>query len=100
MSAFERVVKSVVQELDRPGELVPVDSLRSSTSFQPYCLLARRPPGSRFWRPRYKGINLSIKDILEPDVPEPGTEGGPGAEPVVQDPDAPPPTQPPGPQAL
>ncbi|XP_059528442.1 gasdermin-D isoform X1 [Myotis daubentonii] len=71
MSAFERVVKSVVQELDRPGELVPVDSLRSSTSFQPYCLLARRPPGSRFWRPRYKGTNLSIKDILEPDDPEP-----------------------------
>lgn len=78
MSAFERVVKSVVQELDRPGELVPVDSLWSSTSFQPYCLLARRSPGSRFWRPRYKGINLSIRDILEPDDPEPGTEGGPG----------------------
>ncbi|XP_015426877.1 PREDICTED: gasdermin-D isoform X2 [Myotis davidii] len=74
MSAFERVVKSVVQELDRPGELVPVDSLRSSTSFQPYCLLARRPPGSRFWRPRYKGINLSIKDILEPDDPEPAVQ--------------------------
>ncbi|EPQ07012.1 Gasdermin-D [Myotis brandtii] len=74
MSAFERVVKSVVQELDRRGELVPVDSLRSSTSFRPYCLLARRPPGSPFWRPRYKGINLSIKDILEPDDPEPAVQ--------------------------
>ncbi|XP_070248577.1 gasdermin-D [Myotis yumanensis] len=74
MSAFERVVKSVVQELDRSGELVPVDSLRSSTSFQPYCLLARRPPGSPFWRPRYRGINLSIKDILEPDDPEPAVQ--------------------------
>lgn len=49
-------------------------SLRSSTSFQPYCLLARRPPSSRFWRPRFKGINLSIRDILEPSDPEPAVQ--------------------------
>ncbi|XP_045437193.1 gasdermin-D [Pipistrellus kuhlii] len=73
-SAFEQVVKSVVQELDQGRELVPVDSLRSSTSFQPYCLLGRRPPSSWFWRSHYRGINLSLRDILEPSDPEPDTQ--------------------------
>ncbi|XP_054564561.1 gasdermin-D isoform X2 [Eptesicus fuscus] len=73
-SAFEQVVKSVVQELDQSRELVPVGSLRSSTSFQPYCLLGRRPPSSWFWRARYRGINLSLRDILEPDDPEPDVQ--------------------------
>ncbi|XP_036137274.1 gasdermin-D isoform X1 [Molossus molossus] len=73
-SAFERVVKSVVRELDHSGELIPVDSLRSSTSFQPYCLLSRRRSSSWFWRPRYTRVNLSIRDILEPDAPEPAVE--------------------------
>nr|XP_060467539.1 gasdermin-D [Panthera onca] len=81
-STFERVVKSVVRELDPKGDLIPVDSLRSSTSFRPYCLLGRKLSSSWFWKPRYKCLNLSIKDILEPDAPEPGTllgteSGGP-----------------------
>ncbi|KAL2767333.1 gasdermin-D, partial [Daubentonia madagascariensis] len=60
------------------GELIPVDSLRSSTGFRPYCLVSRKPSSSWFWRPRYKCVNLSIKDILEPDAPEPDLEcGGP-----------------------
>lgn len=71
-SAFEKVVRSVVRELDHK-ELTPVDSLRSSASFQPYSLLSRKPLSSRFWRPRYMCVNLSIRDILEPDMPEPGT---------------------------
>ena len=70
-SAFERVVKSVGLELDQSRELVPVHSLQSSTSFQPYRLLSRKP-SSRFFR-RYSYVNLSIRDILEPDTPEPGT---------------------------
>ncbi|XP_016075669.1 PREDICTED: gasdermin-D [Miniopterus natalensis] len=73
-SAFERVVKSVVRELDHSGELIPVDSLRSSTNFQPYCLLGRKPSSSWFWRPRYTCVNLSIRDILEPNDPEPAVE--------------------------
>lgn len=77
-SAFERVVKSVVRELDQSRELTPVDSLRSSTSFQPYCLLRRKRSSSWFWRPRYTSVNLSIRDILEPDAPEPGTPPGLG----------------------
>ncbi|XP_025727040.1 gasdermin-D isoform X3 [Callorhinus ursinus] len=73
-SAFEGVIKSVVRELDHSGELIPVDSLRSSTSFQPYYLLGRRCSRSWFWKPRYKSINLSIRDILEPDAPEPAVK--------------------------
>ncbi|XP_036904827.1 gasdermin-D isoform X2 [Sturnira hondurensis] len=71
-SAFEQVVKSVGLELDQNRELVPVYSLQNSASFQPYCLLSRKP-GSRFFR-RYTCVNLSIRDILEPDVPEPAVE--------------------------
>ncbi|XP_008054914.2 gasdermin-D [Carlito syrichta] len=73
-SAFVGVVRSVLRELDHKGELIPVDSLRNSTSFRPYCLLGRRPSSSWFWRPPYKCVNLSIKDILEPDAPEPGLQ--------------------------
>ncbi|XP_039701917.1 gasdermin-D [Pteropus medius] len=73
-SAFEGVVRSVVRELDRSRELIPVDSLRTSTSYQPYCLVGRKPSSSWFWRPRYTCVNLSIKDILEPDAPEPAVE--------------------------
>ncbi|XP_045037562.2 gasdermin-D isoform X2 [Desmodus rotundus] len=71
-SAFERVVKSVGLELDQSRELVPVHSLQSSASFQPYRLLSRKP-SSRFFR-RYSYVNLSIRDILEPDTPEPAVE--------------------------
>uniref|UniRef100_A0A452RBY6 Gasdermin D n=1 Tax=Ursus americanus TaxID=9643 RepID=A0A452RBY6_URSAM len=73
-SAFEGVIRSVVRELDHGGDLIPVDSLQSSTSFQPYCLLGRKLSRSWFWKPRYKCINLSIRDILEPDAPEPAVK--------------------------
>uniref|UniRef100_A0A671FEM9 Gasdermin D n=1 Tax=Rhinolophus ferrumequinum TaxID=59479 RepID=A0A671FEM9_RHIFE len=73
-SAFEGVVKSVVRELDHSGELIPTSSLRNSTSFQPYCLLGRKSSSSWFWRPRYVCVNLSIRDILEPNIPEPAVE--------------------------
>ncbi|KAF0883094.1 GSDMD protein, partial [Crocuta crocuta] len=73
-SVFEGVAKSVVREVDPKGGLTVVDSLRSSTSFRPYCLLARKLSSSWFWKPRYKCLNLSIRDILEPDAPEPDVE--------------------------
>ncbi|XP_005395831.1 PREDICTED: gasdermin-D isoform X2 [Chinchilla lanigera] len=75
-SAFESVVRSVVQELDPRRELIPVDSLQNSTSFRPYSLLRRKPPSSWFWKPRYSCVDLSIKDILDPDAPEPDLEHG------------------------
>ncbi|XP_066235760.1 gasdermin-D [Saccopteryx leptura] len=73
-SAFEKVVKSVVRELDHSRELVPVNSLQRSTSFQPYCLLSRKSAVSRFWTPRYTSLNVSITDILEPNTPAPAVE--------------------------
>ncbi|XP_017367031.1 gasdermin-D isoform X1 [Cebus imitator] len=77
-SAFEWLVRRVIQELDHGGDLIPVTSLQSSTGFKPYCLLVRKPASSWFWKPRYKHVNLSIKDILEPDAPEPVLQhGGP-----------------------
>nr|XP_013001158.1 gasdermin-D isoform X3 [Cavia porcellus] len=75
-SAFEDVVRRVIWELDRSGKLIPVDSLQNSSSFRPYSLLRRKPPSSWFWKPRYSSVNLSIKDILEPDVPVPDLECG------------------------
>ncbi|XP_052603414.1 gasdermin-D [Peromyscus californicus insignis] len=73
-SAFEEVVKSAIKELDCRGELIPVDSLRNSTSFRPYSLLSRKLSSSWFWKSRYKCVNLSIKDILDPNAPEPEPE--------------------------
>lgn len=74
-SAFETVVKSVIKEVSgSKGDLIPVDCLRNSTSFRPYCLLSRKLPSSWFWKPRYTCVNLSIKDILEPNAPEPEPE--------------------------
>ncbi|XP_059251287.1 gasdermin-D isoform X3 [Mustela nigripes] len=70
-STFEGVVKRVIRELDHGGKLIPMDSLQSSAGFQPYCLLRRKLPMSRFQKVRYTGINLSIRDILEPGAPEP-----------------------------
>lgn len=75
-SAFESMVKSVVREVDPKSGLIPVDSLRSSSSLQPYSLLGRKLSSSWFWKPPYKCLNLSIRDILEPDAPEPAVERG------------------------
>ncbi|EHH64470.1 hypothetical protein EGM_17684 [Macaca fascicularis] len=71
-SAFEWVVRRVVQELDHSGELIPMTSPKDSPGFQPYFLVFRKPSSSWFWKLCYKPLNLSIKDILEPDAPEPG----------------------------
>ncbi|XP_037349647.1 gasdermin-D [Talpa occidentalis] len=77
-SAFEQVVRNTLQELDCGRELVPVRSLGHSASFQPYCLLVKEPCGSVFWKPRFQGVELSIRDILEPDAPEPdAVQAGP-----------------------
>lgn len=75
-SAFAGVVKSVIREVGggSKGELIPVDCLRNSTSFKPYCLLSRKLSRSWFWKPHYTCVNLSIKDILEPSAPEPEPE--------------------------
>ncbi|XP_028639254.1 gasdermin-D-like [Grammomys surdaster] len=74
-SAFERAVKSVIQEVYHGrGDLIPVDCLQNSISFKPYSLLSRKLSSSWFWKPHYTYVNLSIKDILEPSAPEPEPE--------------------------
>nr|XP_034373306.1 gasdermin-D-like [Arvicanthis niloticus] len=74
-SAFEKVAKSVTQEVGGSRrDLIPVDSLWNSITFKPYCLLSRRLSTSWFWKPRYTCVHLSIKDILEPSAPEPEPE--------------------------
>lgn len=73
-SVFVEVVRSVLKEVYHRGELIPVDSLGNSTSFRPYCLLTKKLSSSWFWKSRYRCVNLSIKDILEPNVPEPEPE--------------------------
>nr|XP_045254769.1 gasdermin-D isoform X3 [Macaca fascicularis] len=75
-SAFEWVVRRVVQELDHSGELIPMTSPKDSPGFQPYFLVFRKPSSSWFWKLCYKPLNLSIKDILEPDAPEPDLQRG------------------------
>ncbi|XP_007516119.2 gasdermin-D isoform X4 [Erinaceus europaeus] len=73
-SAFAGVIKNVIRELDRSGGLLPVENLGSSTSFQPYYLLIQKPSSSLFGKPRFACVHLSIKDILEPNAPEPAVE--------------------------
>ncbi|KAM7317190.1 hypothetical protein ACRRTK_023492 [Alexandromys fortis] len=73
-SVFVEVVRSVLKEVYLRGELIPVDSLGNSTSFRPYSLLTKKLSSSWFWKSRYRCVNLSIKDILEPNAPEPEPE--------------------------
>ncbi|XP_074151859.1 gasdermin-D [Sminthopsis crassicaudata] len=70
-STFECAAKNIVKELSKNGELIPVDSLKSSTHFSPYYLVRRKNKSSWFWRPQYVRLNLTLKDILDPSSPEP-----------------------------
>ncbi|XP_068953020.1 gasdermin-D-like [Petaurus breviceps papuanus] len=70
-SAFEWATKNVVRELSRGRELIPVDSLNSSSRFSPYSLLRKKTKSSLFWRSQYVCLNLTLKDILDPSSPEP-----------------------------
>ncbi|XP_072458931.1 gasdermin-D-like isoform X1 [Notamacropus eugenii] len=71
VSAFERATKNVVRQLSRNGELIPVDSLKNSSYFSPYCLVRKKTKSSLFWRSQYACLNLTLKDILDPSSPEP-----------------------------
>ncbi|XP_074059072.1 gasdermin-D [Macrotis lagotis] len=77
-SAFELAAKNVVQELSKDGELIPMDSLKSSAHFSPYYLVRKKKKSTFFWRSQYVCLNLTIKDILDPSSPEPEvTQQGP-----------------------
>ncbi|XP_051827174.1 gasdermin-D-like [Antechinus flavipes] len=70
-SIFECATKNMVKELSKNGELIPVESLKSSTHFSPYYLVRRKTKSSWFWRPQYVWLNLTLKDILDPSSPVP-----------------------------
>ncbi|XP_072458929.1 gasdermin-D-like [Notamacropus eugenii] len=70
-SVFEWAAQNVVRELSKNKELIPVDSLNSSTRFSPYSLLRKKTKSSLFWRSQYVCLNLTLKDILDPSSPEP-----------------------------
>ncbi|XP_051827176.1 gasdermin-D-like [Antechinus flavipes] len=70
-STFECAAKTIVKELSKNGELIPVESLKSSTHFNPYYLVRRKTKSSWFWRPQYVWLNLTLKDILDPSSPVP-----------------------------
>ncbi|XP_074152253.1 gasdermin-D-like [Sminthopsis crassicaudata] len=77
-SIFECTAKNLIKELSKNGELIPVDSLKSSTHFSPYYLVRRKNKSSWFGRPQYVWLNLTLKDILDPSSPEPEVmENGP-----------------------
>ncbi|XP_044540529.1 gasdermin-D [Gracilinanus agilis] len=69
-STFEWAAKNVVRELSKKGELIPVDSLRSSTCFSPYYLVRKKIKSTWFWKSQYVWLNLTLEDILEPGSPE------------------------------
>ncbi|XP_007488897.1 gasdermin-D [Monodelphis domestica] len=69
-STFEWAAKNVVRELSKKGELIPVDSLKSSTCFSPYYLVRKKIKSTWFWKSRYAWLNLTLEDILEPGSPK------------------------------
>ncbi|XP_008541922.2 gasdermin-A-like [Equus przewalskii] len=71
-SLFARDTKSLVRELGRRGELVPVDSLTSALHLRPFCLVRkklRRHPWP--WDTPLIPTVFSLMDVLEPDSPVP-----------------------------
>ncbi|XP_068953011.1 gasdermin-D-like [Petaurus breviceps papuanus] len=70
-SAFVLAAKNIIRELSKDGELIPVDSLKSSFHFSPYSLVRKKTRSSLFWRSQYVCLNLTLKDILDPNSPEP-----------------------------
>lgn len=71
-SLFARDTKSLVRELGRRGELVPVDSLTSALHLHPFCLVRkklRRHPWP--WDTPLIPTVFSLMDVLEPDSPVP-----------------------------
>ncbi|XP_043760380.1 LOW QUALITY PROTEIN: gasdermin-B [Cervus elaphus] len=63
---FESVTRVVVEELDNSGELIAVRSFTDADKFHCFCLVKKR---RRFFGYQYDKTNLTLKDILESEVP-------------------------------
>ncbi|CAH7112046.1 RGD1359449 [Phodopus roborovskii] len=71
-SLFLRTTKSLVRELGRKGELVPVDSLSSSPRLRPFCLVRKKHRRYLWpWDTPLIPTDFSLLDLLEPGLPEP-----------------------------
>ncbi|XP_031214808.1 gasdermin-A-like isoform X2 [Mastomys coucha] len=71
-SLFSRSTKSLVRELGRKGELVPVDSLNSSQRLRPFCLVRKKRKRYLWpWDTPLIPTDFSLLDVLEPGWPDP-----------------------------
>nr|BAB24481.1 unnamed protein product [Mus musculus] len=71
-SLFLRSTKSLVRELGRKGELVPVDSLSSSQRLRPFCLVRKKHKSYLWpWDTPLIPTDFSLLDVLEPGCPDP-----------------------------
>ncbi|KAJ8784985.1 hypothetical protein J1605_007541 [Eschrichtius robustus] len=71
-SLFSRGTKSLVRELGRKGELVPVDSLASALWLRPFCLVRKKHRRHLWpWDAPLIPTDFSLVDALEPGSPIP-----------------------------
>ncbi|KAB0366812.1 hypothetical protein FD754_010968 [Muntiacus muntjak] len=63
---FESITRVVVEELDNSGELIAVRSFTDADKFHCFYLVKKR---RRFFGYQYDKTNLTLKDILESEVP-------------------------------
>ncbi|XP_058420465.1 gasdermin-A-like [Diceros bicornis minor] len=71
-SLFARDTKSLVRELGRKGELVPVDSLTSALHLRPFCLVRKKHRHHPWpWDTPLIPTDFSLMDVLEPGSPVP-----------------------------
>ncbi|XP_007482357.3 gasdermin-B isoform X1 [Monodelphis domestica] len=65
LSTFELITRSVVQELDRKGNLIPLESLIDADKFHCCFLVYKRESFFPFFKPRYCKTGLTMDDLLE-----------------------------------
>ncbi|NIG61097.1 hypothetical protein BU61_4815 [Pontoporia blainvillei] len=71
-SLFSRGTKSLVRELGRKGELVPVDSLPSALHLHPFCLVRKKHRRHLWpWDAPLIPTDFSLVDALKPSSPVP-----------------------------
>ncbi|XP_032465469.1 uncharacterized protein LOC116742251 [Phocoena sinus] len=71
-SLFSRGTKSLVRELGRKGELVPVDSLASALRLRPFCLVRKKHRRHLWpWDAPLIPTDFSLVDALKPGSPIP-----------------------------
>lgn len=65
-TVFESITRAVVKEMDTSGEMIAVRSLGDADKFHCFYLVKKR---RRFFGYQYDKTNLTLKDILESEVP-------------------------------